>query len=159
MKQIAYVGIDPGVKGAYCILVPETSEVLFYKTTGKTIETIDYFKAAQVKYNIRCIMIEDVHSIFGTSARSNFIFGKNVGIVQTVANSLGERVDLVAPKKWQKALGVKTKGKAIKKEVAEICDRLYPKTSVRGPKGGLLDGLSDSLLIAHYAFLTYNQLP
>ena len=103
------------------------------------------------------IMIEDVHSIFGASAKSNFNFGYNTGVVNALAMATGESVDRVQPKKWQKALGVKSKGKAIKGEVASICDRLYPKTSVRGPRGGLLDGLSDSLLISHYAYLNYKR--
>jgi len=100
-------------------------------------------------------MIEDVHSIFGTSAKSNFNFGFNTGLITGIARSSGATVDLVTPKKWQKHIGVKTKGNAIKKEVAEICNRLYPHISVKGPRGGLLDGLSDSLMIAHYAYHLY----
>ena len=36
----------------------------------------------------------------------------------------------------------------IKKEVADIASRLYPKAELHGPKGGLLDGRSDALMIA-----------
>jgi len=61
----------------------------------------------------------------------------------------------VQPKKWQKTIGVTKKGKEIKKEVASICSRLYPDAEIYGPKGGLLDGKSDALMIAHYAFLNY----
>ncbi len=100
-------------------------------------------------------MVEDVHAIFGTSAKSNFNFGYNTGVVNTVAMAAGVSVEKVTPKKWQKHVGVKAKGKLIKKDVAGICDRLYPKAGIYGPKGGLLDGRSDALLIAHYASQTF----
>lgn len=64
-------------------------------------------------------------------------------------------LDRVTPKKWQKFIGVTAKGDAIKKNVAEIAARLYPNAQLHGPRGGLLDGRSDALMIAHYA--AYNR--
>ena len=58
---------------------------------------------------------------------------------------------------WQKSIGVKAKGKAIKKDVADICSRLYPLVDIYGPRGGLQDGLSDALMIAHYNYLKYKN--
>ncbi len=151
----AYVGIDPGAKGAFCLLVPHTKQVAFKSTLDKPMDLFDWFMQIQTSYNLKIIMIEDVHSIFGTSAKSNFNFGRNVGLVTGISASTGSPVDLITPKKWQKYIGVKTKGVAIKKEVASICERLYPQTNIRGARGGLLDGLSDSLMIAHYASHLY----
>lgn len=110
-----------------------------------------WFETINSHYNLIIVMIEDVHSIFGASAKSNFNFGRNVGIVNVLPLAAGNRVDLVQPKKWQKFVGVKAKGKLIKNNVAEICERLYPQVNIRGARGGLLDGLSDSLMIAYYA--------
>ena len=45
------------------------------------------------EYNIQCIMIEDVHSIYGVSAKSNFNFGFNTGLVTGIVQTLGVRVD------------------------------------------------------------------
>ena len=104
-----------------------------------------------MEFNLAVIMIEDVKSLFGMSAKSNFSFGYNVGVVNTLALASEVAVDNVMPKKWQKHVGVRAKGKDIKKDVASICDRLYPHVSIRGPKGGLQDGKSDALMIAHYA--------
>jgi hypothetical protein len=39
--------------------------------------------------------------------------------------------------------------KRIKKGVGDICSKLYPTAKVRGIRGGLKDGKSDSLMIAH----------
>lgn len=104
-------------------------------------------------------MIEEVHSIFGVSAKANFNFGYNVGLVNTLALCSGNMVDKITPKKWQKAVGVKStsKGKDIKKDVAGICSRLYPDIKIYGPKGGLDDGKSDALMIAHYCYLTHKM--
>ena len=100
-------------------------------------------------------MIEDVHSMFQVSAKSNFSFGYNLGVITTIAIACNVMVDKVGPKKWQKFIGVKEKGPAIKKEVAEIAKRLYPDTVLHTPRGRLLDGRSDALMIAHYA--AYNR--
>ena len=156
-KEVAYVGVDPGLKGAFCLLIPATKQVAFKSTTEKPMLLLQWLHQIQDNYDLRVILIEDVHAIFGTSAKSNFSFGYNVGTVNTISSASGASVDRVTPKVWQRTVGVKTKGKAIKKEVAGICDRLYPQVCIRGKRGGLLDGLSDSLLITHYAYLKYNQ--
>ena len=124
---------------------------MFKPTTDKPLDIFNWFKSIQDEFNLIVTMIEDVHSIFGVSAKSNFNFGFNTGLVTAVAASSGCMVDTIQPKKWQKHVGVKAKGKLIKKEVADICERLYPRVNIRGPRGGLLDGLSDSLMIAHCA--------
>ena len=154
-KPIAYCSIDPGIKGSFCLLVPTTKQVAFKPTTDKPMDLVNWLNQIQKELDLRVILIEDVHAIFGTSAGSNFSFGFNTGLVHGIARSTGVSVDLVTPKIWQKYIGVKTKGKLIKKEVADICERLYPQVNVRGPRGGLLDGLSDSLMIAHFAAHKY----
>jgi hypothetical protein len=86
------------------------------------------------------------------SAKSNFGFGRSVGIVTAVSEIVTKGIvaKTVTPKVWQKYAGVTAKGKAIKKEVSLIATTLYPLANIYGPKGGLLDGRSDALLIAHY---------
>jgi len=151
----AYISIDPGVKGSLCLYCPEENIVEFTLTTLKPLYIYLWIKDIQTKYDLRVILIEDVHSIFGTSAKSNFNFGFNTGLITGVSLATGVSVDKVTPKIWQKQLGVKSKGKAVKKEVAEIIERLHPTVEIRGPRGGLLDGLSDSLGIAIYAYHKY----
>lgn len=154
-RPVAYLGIDPGAKGAYCLLVPSTKQVAFYPTDNKPLDTIEWFKKAMTQVDVAVAMIEDVHSLYGMSAKSNFSFGYNVGVVNIIPACVGLSIDKVTPKVWQKFVGVKAKGKAIKHDVAGICDRLYPKAVIRGPRGGLMDGRSDSLMIAHYASQTF----
>jgi len=153
--ETAYISCDPGAKGSFCLLVPTLGHIEFYPTNELPINIISWLKDAESKYKIKVIMLEDVHAIFGTSANSNFKFGYNVGVVNALCASTGSMVDRVSPKKWQKELGITAKGKLIKKAVAEKILMLYPKAVIKGPKGGLLDGRSDSLAIAHFALLKY----
>lgn len=158
-KEQVFIGIDPGAKGALCALMPKKNKAAFFKTTENPADILQWFKDIGEEADIRAIMIEDVHSIFGASAKSNFNFGYNVGVVNTLALASGCMVDKVTPKKWQKAVGVKStsKGKDIKKDVANICARLYAKTNIHGPRGGLDDGKSDALMIAHYCYLIHKM--
>lgn len=155
VKEDVVIGIDPGLKGAICALLIKQNKLLFRCTPEDPLLLMEFFNEVKKMYNLRCIAIEDVHSILGMSAKSNFSFGRNVERVNLLAQLTKVRIELVQPKVWQKFIGVKQKGPAIKKEVAEIASRLYPTAALFGPKGGLLDGRSDSLMIAHYA--AYNR--
>ena len=150
-KKIGYISCDPGTKGSFCLLIPETKYIDFYPTNDKPHTTLEWLNLQNEIYNIQVICLENVHAIHGTSANSNFNFGVNVGIVTALSSATGCSVDKVTPKTWQKYLGVTKKGKAIKKNVAELIQQLYPLAEIHGPRGGLLDGRSDSLAIAHYA--------
>lgn len=156
-KHNAYIGIDPGMKGAMCTLVPVLKLTEFMENKVHPINILSWLESIQNRYSVQVVMIEKVHSILGMSAKSNFNFGYNTGLITGLAQSTGETVDLVTPKKWQKYVGVTAKGPAIKKNVAGICERLYPHAAIKGPRGGLLDGRSDALMIAHYASHIYNQ--
>ena len=144
-----FVGTDPGLNGAFCALGEDGSTIF------KDYETNPYTMASWLhdlaqSHDIHMCMIEDVHAIFGSSAKGTFNFGFNVGILHGIIRTLGLPLDLVQPKAWQKHFGVSAKGKAIKQNVAEIAIRLFPTAEIYGSRGGLLDGRSDALLIAAY---------
>ena len=149
----AYIGVDPGSKGYLCLLVPETNltEWCDFESTPPSF-MVDWIKYYQKQYNILKITIEDVHSLHGMSAKSNFMFGYNLGAVTYICRASGIGVDKVAPKVWQKSIGIKPKSPSIKKDIAKICHTIYPKANIFGLRGGLKDGKSDSLMIAHYTF-------
>ena len=149
-----FIGIDPGASGAICALVPATKGIAFLQPPYDK-NTYDKIMATQSAHNIRIIMIEQVSPIRGASAGSNFKFGYNTGQINAIAEITGIGVDLVRPKAWHKKIGMIKKQPHIKKEVAAIAHRLYPDAELYGPRGGLLDGRSDALMIAHFAFLKY----
>ena len=156
-------GIDPGTNGAIAVLDSlSPASVALLDLKNKSIIDIWNWLHEQIptEYDdLGCewspriliqIWVEDVHSMHGMSAKSNFGFGKNLGIVTAIAEVASDTVDTVTPKVWQKYIGVTVKGKAIKKEVAKIAQGLYPNAELHGKRGGLLDGRADALMIAHY---------
>ena len=145
-------GIDPGNKGAICVL--DTSidpiHIAFLDLQKSTIYEATVWL---YKQQVNQVWIEDVHSMHGMSAKSNFGFGRNLGIVIAIAEMATKNglVKKVTPKIWQKYIKITAKGKRIKKSVANKAIQIYPNASIHGARGGLLDGRSDALMIAHYA--------
>jgi len=146
-------GIDPGTNGAIAVLDSESpdSVALLDLKKNSICDTWNWLHTEGLALKSSKIWVEDVHSMFGMSAKSNFGFGRNLGTVLTIAELLtGKDPNTITPKIWQKYIGVTVKGKAIKKEVAEIAQGLYPNAELHGKRGGLLDGRADALMIAHY---------
>ena len=145
-------GIDPGANGAIAILDsknPDSVALLDLKKT--TINNIYNWLHSQLRFRGSQIWVEDIHSMHGMSAKSNFSFGRNLGSILAIIELLkGIPPKTVTPKVWQKYVGVTAKGKAIKKQVAKIAQYLYPQAELHGKRGGLLDGRSDALMIAYY---------
>ena len=120
------VGIDPGSSGAIAVLDslnPDSIALLDLKKHSifevKSWLTPYLYTNSQLIKNK--IWVEDVHSMHGISAKSNFGFGRNLGIVLTIAEMLTEIApNMVTPKIWQKYIGIAVKGKPIKEEVAKI---------------------------------------
>jgi Holliday junction resolvasome RuvABC endonuclease subunit len=143
-------GIDPGANGAICVLDSNDPAHIALLDLAKTTP----FDASHwlQKQQPDTVWIEDIHSLFGMSAKSNFGFGRNLGLAVAISQiaTKGDVAKTVTPKIWQKYVGVTAKGKAIKKQVAEIAQELYPTAELHGKRGGLLDGRSDALMIAHY---------
>ena len=146
-------GIDPGTNGAIAVLDssnPDSVALLDLKKNS-ICDTWNWLHTEGLALKSSKIWVEDVHSMFGMSAKSNFGFGRNLGTVLTIAELLtGKDPNTITPKIWQKYIGVTVKGKAIKKEVAKIAQGLYPNAELHGKRGGLLDGRADALMIAHY---------
>lgn len=149
-------GIDPGVNGAIAVLDSKNPDSVALLDLNK-VTTYNAYLWLEY-HQTRAVWIEDVHSLFGMSAKSNFGFGRNLGIVTAISQiaTPGVIAKTVTPKIWQKYIGVTAKGKAIKKQVAEIATKLYPRANIYGKRGGLLDGRSDALMIAHYG-LNYKE--
>jgi|TARA_B110000438_G_scaffold295723_1_gene339205 hypothetical protein len=146
-------GIDPGTSGAIAVLDstnPDSVALLDLKSNS-ICDTWNWLHTEGLALQSSTIWVEDVHSLFGMSAKSNFGFGRNLGTVLTIAELLtGHDPNTVTPKIWQKYIGVTVRGKAIKQEVATIATKLYPTANLHGKRGGLLDGRADALMIAHY---------
>ena len=64
---------------------------------------------------------------------------------------LGVSLIEVPPKEWQREFGIKGgKGDDTKAQSYLIASRMFPGVELKGPRGAILDGRADALLIAEY---------
>lgn len=165
-----YLGIDPGAKGFLTLY--GNVDIKHY-----SIADNDFYKLGDILReikelhpNIVCVM-EEVHAIFGSSAKSTFSFGEINGLLKglLIANKIPYH--LVEPKKWQKEIwenkdmvvtykSVTIRGKQImKKEIntkqtsINAAKRLFPNIDFRKTERckNIDDNKVDSTLIAEYA--------
>lgn len=175
-----YIGCDPGKNGGIVVIDNNGNFVSKYiiPKVGDDIDIQSFYQIfEEIKNNaakinaLLHVCIEQVHSIFGTSSKSNFTFGYVVGVLETlvVANKLP--YSKIAPKEWQKNIwlqseierepskkvknkkGVETiKLGKIKTKVTSLkaAKRLFPNVDLRATDRSRIphDGLVDSLCIA-----------
>lgn len=151
-----FIGVDPGNQGAICLLNPSDNSILFHDIPPKCdIASFLEWCATNIPAHVNHVWLEDVHSLPGMSAKSNFAFGRNYGMIIAVLKARLMRISYVPPKTWQKAGGVIiprcTPASARKHITAQRVLQLYPGADIYGPRGGLKDGRADALMIAHYA--------
>lgn len=165
-----YVGIDIGKNGGVVSIhpdgevvtqrVPLIKDEIDTKALGDIIEAYLDFGKPNLIFGL-----EDVHSIYGVSAKANFQFGRAAGLIEGYITAFKLSHQYVQPKTWQAVsfLGVpklfkpleagKKNAQADTKAMALIAaQRLYPMAdliaNIRARKPH--DGIIDSLLIAHY---------
>lgn len=178
----AYVGVDPGKAGCIVIQYEDgTTVVKKLPLIGNEIDLVElnsYFESL-TKFKTQ-VVIEDVHAIHMSSAKSTWSFAHTCGILEglIVANKLPYLK--VAPKKWQKLCfeGIKEvrkpdtikkgkdgkekviKGKVDTKSMSILASkRLYPTVSLKATERSKVDdnNISDALLLSHYCKLQYNR--
>lgn len=144
-----YAGIDIGSNGGIAVL----TDKLVYKKLGEVKDWIKLLKKPVI------VAIEDLHSIYGSSAKSNFSFGVNNGIVMGALECMGIDYIKVAPKTWQKAIWipediVKFDGKVDTKATSlNAARRYYPNEEFLASTRSSVphDGIVDAVLLAIYA--------
>lgn len=166
------VGIDIGSDGAFAIF--QNNVLALMGKIPKISEEQDMSKLSTLLsafgFDDMHVVIEDLHSVFGSSASSNFAFGQNNGLIKGMLQTLQIPHTLIGPKKWQKELwqGIRpveilVKGKTNKdgspkykvdtKATSLIAaKRLFPKESFLATERSKVphDGIVDSVLIAEF---------
>ena len=164
-----YMGIDPGEKGF--ITVMKDDGMIFFSIKDNDFYRIDGFlkEMKGLNPNIVCVM-EEVHAIFGSAAKSTFTFGEINGLLKglLIANKIPYH--LVQPKKWQSEIwdykdmvitykdvlikGKETKRKEVntKQTSLNAASRLFPNIDFRKTERCKKtdDNKIDSILLAEY---------
>lgn len=168
--MINSIGIDPGKSGGIC-LINEAGDLYTFKIPmiGKLVDlhemAVIIRNCAALKNHMFCL--EDVSSIPGASAGSNFAFGENKGHIEGLLVGMGASYQKVAPKAWQKvcwegvplmkkSCGKKNDTKAMSLVAAK---RLFPGESFLASARSSVphDGLVDAALIAKYGQIKYGK--
>lgn len=170
MKYNTFIGIDPGKSGAIVAIRSHNKDVTTYKMPMLDKKNYNMAYLLQVLKSLKTeednpiIILEDVHSVFGTSSRSNFQFGFGVGVVEMAIVASKLPFVKVQPKQWQKlclqGVGILYKGKTTAgkdkvdtKGMATVAaTRLFPDNLLHfgGKASKPHDGLVDALLLANY---------
>lgn len=164
-----YLGVDVGSKGF--ITLNNNGSFEFY-----SIKDSDYYQLGDILKDIKsrfpnviCVL-EEIHAIYGSSAKATFSFGEINGLLKglLIANKIPYH--LVSPKKWQSKMWenkdvvvtyktVTIKGKEItKKDVntkqtsLNAAKRLFPNVDFRKTERckNYDDNKVDSILISEY---------
>lgn len=89
----------------------------------------------------------------GEAPEHSFRFGRQVGNLEAFLVASALPYKLIAPSRWKMQLNLPGKQHDPRSEAAAAYwEREYPDYAgiIRGPRGGLLDGRLDALLIAHW---------
>jgi hypothetical protein len=147
------IGIDIGSRGGIAVVGNMNID---YQLLG----SVSSWKKFVDKYKPSLVVFEDLHSIYGASAKSNFQFGVNNGIVMGALEAMGIKYEVVAPKKWQKYIWkpediVKFDDKIDTKATSlNAARRLFPNEKFIASSRSFVphDGIVDAVLIAIYGY-------
>lgn len=172
VKQKAYCGVDPGKSGAIAVMdfKGEIVHRFIMPNIGDDIDIHELYKAftALKSEFTLTLVLEDVHSIFNSSAGSNFTFGFVCGAIEAIVISHSIKLIKVQPKTWQKEIwqnadkcykpkkpeqknpSIDTKATSLK-----AAKRMFPEFDFRKPNSirsvNAHDGIVDAVLICEYA--------
>lgn len=168
----SYIACDPGAKGFITIMRPNciNSYIAFSEHTLSEIYTaiLEHVEECERMMWKPVGIIEEVHAIFGSSAKATFSFGEIYGSIKAFFMAAGIPLHLVQPKKWQLEIWTNSdkvfmykpdktgKVKKIvdtKKTSINAAMRIFPGVDLRRTKKckNVDDNKCDSLLIAEYA--------
>ena len=153
------IGIDPGKSSFICRI---TDDIVCFDRIPMIGEEIDlralnacFLAIPKPSYAV----IEDVHSVFGSSAKSNFEFGRVVGMLESFLVSSNIPYTKVQPKKWQSQMWIgvpiqtKADGKNDTKATSLLsAQRIFPNVDLRKSERARIADHNkvDALLIAEY---------
>lgn len=164
-----YIGIDPGALG-YVSVIDKKGQLiesypLFKDKDNPEIRDLseNLFKLTEYEQNCH-VVIENVHAIFGSSAKGTFNFGYICGAIEGIISALGLPYTKISPKLWQKEMFKgekllvkasstgKTKVTDTKKMSLNVCHRIFPTIDMRRTCRATKedDNKADSLLMAEY---------
>ena len=159
------IGIDPGIKGAICILKDGKILDVFdmpimpvgkkNKSQVNSSQIYNEIKKAIIneeKTNIK-VVIEQVSAMPGQGVTSMFNFGQSFGVLKGICSAMQLSMYFVRPAKWKKYFGlIKTEKDASRTKVIEIFPYISSQLSRKKDSNK-----ADAVLIASFFYNTYKK--
>lgn len=138
--------IDPGKKGAICVM-PEGSRPVFFDIDSNPVSAVKMAKELAPDYWV----MEKVGPRHTDSKQNIWTFGRGVGHLEGAIDS---SIFYVTPRSWQSWCGVYGAGKNTKKAAYDVLLLMYghdfARERFKGKRGGIIDGRCDACLIGHW---------
>ncbi len=166
-----FIGIDPGAKGFITAIFPD-GRMKFASIADMTEqELFEFLRSMKDMSEQVTAVMEDVHPLFGSSAKSTFSFGEIKGLLKGLLIASKVSYTLIPPKVWQKEIwttpdvvsspavvhrkdgDVKVRRVDTKATSINAARRLFPDVDLRKSERSKKpdDNKVDSLLMAEYA--------
>lgn len=160
------MGFDPGTKG-FVSMIAEDGSFIKAEPIFRDIKVVDMIETANrllafvEGYEVRHVVIEDVHALYGSSAKGTFTFGYNSCVPEFFVqlpdcHTRRYRLKMAVGhaqgyKDGNKNDGTKTV-KDVKKMSIVAAHRIFPDVSLKRTSRSLKDddNFADSLLMAEY---------
>jgi hypothetical protein len=159
-----YVGIDPGQAGAVAIINVRSLNPVKVYDMPSLVGIGVYDLLGSYKKESHIIVIEKSNPMTGGSggygkgiATYMVNYGKIIGALEIMQMTFYE----VHPATWKKVFklnkikGIKETEKERKQKSVIVAHKLFPKIEFQTPRGRMLDGRADALLLAEYGRLIY----
>jgi hypothetical protein len=171
-KHDVYCGVDPGFSGAFGSISADGKIVGVYpmpvKVLGKNstyrglnLEELSGICRQLCSYDDIVFGLENPTTRPGEGAERSFRFGRQLGVLETFLFKTDRAYYLISPSLWKGRLGLPGKEHDPHSEAgAKLWDSFYPnhRHLIRGPRGGILNGPLDALLIAHFLRIQGNGI-
>lgn len=152
---MVFIGIDPGQKGGvgfinssikktYAIDMPENTSALY-----NAME----LKRASDNFELFCI-VEQAQPMPKQGVKGVFTYGVGYGKILAVLEVLQIPFQTVSPVIWKKEFSLIKKDK---KASVKVAQQLFPKIEFYTPRGRMLDGRAEALLLAEYGRRKYEK--
>jgi len=154
-----FIGIDPGANGFVSVLIYDEyddlvgSDYLPMPMVYGRVGGLELYDFLLKHKDCEVCVVEDVHAIYGSSAKSNFSFGRNVGGLHAILDAVPIKFELIQPKTWQSGVilgGINSKDTKVRS--IHSAGVHFPLEDLRKSSRATKphDGKTDSMLMALY---------
>ncbi len=143
-----YIGIDPGKKGAIGMIQENKIEICDMPLLPNgEVDGLAIFNMLPMTgtHNIICAL-EKAQSMSKQGVKGVFTYGMGYGTIKAALCISKIPYIEVHPTKWKKYFSLTKE----KKQSITLAMKLFPDVQLHTPRGRMLDGRAEALLLAHY---------